>query len=180
MYAEADGLLSKKIQQLQGCPCTSAVIVWCGWRSWCGGLRQHTGALFTPRPKMTNSINSRHLSGAPMESNTPDKRLKGFFLVALTYHLDSQYQYLRGRRISFHLTSMLWHCEKVYEYVSEVVGLEVRLWWGNWICEMTLTESVPNSVCVSAAEQTGLARVTNRNSDGERATISLLNLEAVL
>ncbi len=45
---------------------------------------------------------------------------------------------------------------------------------------MTLTESVPNSVCASAPEQTGLARVTNRNSDGERATISLLNLEAVL
>lgn len=31
------------------------------------GLRQCTGALFTPRAKMTNSINSRHLSRAPMD-----------------------------------------------------------------------------------------------------------------
>lgn len=33
IYTEADGLLSKlkkNIQQLQGCPCTSAVILWCG------------------------------------------------------------------------------------------------------------------------------------------------------
>ena len=32
--------------------------------------------------------------------------------------------------------------------MSEVVGLEVRLRWGNWICKMTLTESVLNCVCV--------------------------------
>lgn len=76
------------------------------------GLRQHTGALFTPRPKMTNSINSRHLSRAPMDPNIPDRRLKGFFLVALTADVDIQYQYLGSRRITFHLTSMVCRCGK--------------------------------------------------------------------
>lgn len=73
-------------------------------------LRQHTGALFTPRPKMTNSINSRHLSRAPMDPNAPDKQLKGFFLVVLTSDVDIQYQYLSSGRITFHLTSRLWCC----------------------------------------------------------------------
>lgn len=48
---------------------------------------------------------------------------------------------------------------------------------------MTLAESVSDSVCVCVFEPrslSGLARVTQPNSDGERATISLLNLEAVL
>lgn len=33
---------------------------------------------------------------------------------------------------------------------------------------MTLAESVPDSVCIWALEQTSLAKVTNRNSDGEK------------
>lgn len=61
-----------------------------------------------------------------MESNTPDKQLKGFLLVPLTSHPDN-FSISITDRISLHRTSVLSHCEKEYDYVSEVVGLEVRL-----------------------------------------------------
>lgn len=174
IHTEVDGLLSKlkKIfnsfrvvpaHQLSSCDVGGGPGV--------RGLRQRTGALFTPRPKMTNSINSRNLSRAPMDPNAPDKRLKGFFLGALTSDFDVQYQYLVHHIITFHLTSMLWcHGKGIRICVAGggTGGEAGMLWRGNRISEMTLAESVPDSVCAWAPEQTSLAKVTNRNSDGEK------------
>lgn len=78
----------KAKQLLQGCPCASAVIGNAGGGFGAGFYGSTQVPFFTPRPKMTKSINSRHVSSAPMESNPPDKQLKGFFLVTLTSHLD--------------------------------------------------------------------------------------------
>lgn len=109
MYARADGLLStkkkkKKSNSFRVVPAHQLSSCDVGGGPGVGGEGAHGGTqvpFSLPGPKMTNSINSRHLSGAPMESNTPDKRLKGFFLVALTPHLRARYQYLKRPRNIF-------------------------------------------------------------------------------
>lgn len=63
---------------------------------------------------------------------------------------------------------MLWKGIRVCVRGGGTGGEAGMLWQGNRISEMTLAESVPDSVCAWALEQTSLAKVTNRNSDGEK------------
>ena len=175
----------KEIQQLQGCPCTSAVIAWCGWRSWHGGggltaahrCPFHSQAENDKFNKLKTPLRStygiKHTWQAaegllPSRSDIPSPRS-----ISIS---------TSGRRISFHLTSMLWHCEGRIRICVRGCGTRGRKTaWRKLNLRDDINRECPQlCVCLSPPEQTGLAWVTNCNSDGERATISLLNLEAAL